>query len=235
MRAILVGEAMTPAKGLTTLRPNTSLTELAQLFQDTSHHGFIVLDDNNELYGVVALSDLEHAMASGNTTATVGDICTRQVVTAYTDETLEDALQQLGAKDVGRIPVVDRHQPRRLLGVVRRNDIVSAYSHALIDKHQRDHHLARLRMEAATGTELVEIVLNASDASVGKQLKDLSLPSDYVIVSIRRGRRVIVPRGNTLLLPDDRVIALTASHDGSLRKILHEGNGKAPKSEGEKE
>jgi chloride channel protein, CIC family len=225
MRAISVREAMRHIQDITTVRPDTSLTELAQLFQDTSHHGFIVVDDNHELYGVVALSDLELAMESGKTQVTVGDICTRQVISISPDETLEDALRLLGTKDVGRIPVIDRHHPRQLLGVVRRNDIVSVYSHALINKQQREHYMARMRLEAATGTELVEISLRATDAAAGKQLKEISLPGDYVIVSVQRGRRVIVPRGNTLLLPGDRIIALTDSSGEVLRKILHEGNG----------
>ena len=225
MRAILVGDAMTPVENLQTVTPETSLAELTRLFQETSHHGFVVLDENGELVGVVALSDLERVLESGNTDARVGDICTRQVVTAYPDESLDDALRQFGALDVGRIPVVDRRQPRRFLGIVRRNDIVSAYSHALLDKHQRDHHLARLRLESATGAELVEMDLHAGDQGVGKRLKEILLPSNYVIVSIRRGGRVIVPRGNTQLLSGDRVIALTTTKEkDGLQKILHEGN-----------
>lgn len=224
MRAILVEEAMTPAAELTPVTPEMPLAEIARLFQETSHHGFIVLDGRGELYGVIALSDLERALESGNADAQVGNICTRDVVTAYPDETLDDALRHFGALDVGRIPVVDQRQPRRLLGVLRRSDIVRAYSHALVDKHQRDYRLARLRLEAATGTELVEVDLNSGDAAVGKRLKEIPLPTDCVVVSIRRGGRVIVPRGNTQFVPGDRIIALTVANEtNTLRRILHEG------------
>lgn len=231
MRSLLVGETMTSAEELTMVTPETSLEDMARMFQETSHSGYIVLDDQGDLYGVVALSDLERALEAGKTDARVRDICTQNVVTAFPDETLEDALRQFGALDVGRIPVVDRRQPKRLLGVLRRSDIVHAYSHALVDKHQRDHHLARLRLEATAGTELLEVDLHEGDASVGKRIKELALPSDCVIVTIRRGARVVVPRGDTQLLTGDRVIALAASSQvDSFRQRLSEGvatqNGK---------
>lgn len=224
MRAILVEEAMTPLSEMTTVKQSTPLTELARLFQETSHHGFAVLDERDELYGIVALADLEKALAAGRSDAKVGEICTRDVMTAYPDETLEDALGEFGSLDVGRIPVVDRRHPRRLVGMLRRGDIVHAYSHALLDKHGREHRVERLRLEAAVGAELVEFDLEPGDAAVGKRLKELVLPSDCVIVSVRRGGRVVVPRGDTQLLLGDHVIALTnAGDEEAMRHVLREG------------
>ena len=224
MRSILVEEAMTPAADLDIVRPTMTLSQLAQMFQQTSHHGFIVLDDENQLYGVVALSDLEHTLEAGKTDVTVADICTTNVLTAFPDETLDDALRHFGARDVGRIPVVARSSPRHLLGVLRRSDIVHAYSHALVDKHQREHHLARLRLESEVGTELVQIDLTNGAIAIGKQLRDIKLPNDCVIVSIQRGGRVVVPRGNTQLLKGDRIIAHATIHvKGDLERILCAG------------
>lgn len=227
MRAILVEEAMTPASELRTVKPTTPLSELARMFQETSHHGFAVLDEHGELYGIVALSDLEHTLGAGRTKATVGDISTTNVLTAFPDEMLDDALGHFGSLDVGRMPVVDRANPRRLVGMLRRGDIVHAYSHALLDKQGREHYVERLRLEAATGAELVELDLNYGDAAIGKRLKEIALPPDSVIVSVQRGGRVVVPRGNTQLLPGDRVIALTnPGNEASVRRTLTEGDQK---------
>lgn len=224
MRAILVEEAMTPAEELVTVTPDMPLSELARLFQETAHHGFVVLEDDGTFCGVVTLSDLERALDSPQAGARVGDICTREVVTAYPDETLDDALRHFGALDVGRIPVVDRRQPRRLVGALRRGDIVRAYSRALVDRQEYEHRLERLRLEAAAGTELAEIDLEPGDAAVGKRLKDLPLPADCVIVAVRRGGHVVVPRGQTRVLAGDRLIALAGgagAHD--LRRLLCKG------------
>ena len=224
MRAILVEEAMTPASELTTVKPTTTLEELAHLFAETTHHGFVVLDENGELYGVVALSDLERALETGRGDVTVADICTTNVLTAFPDETLDDALRHFGALDVGRIPVVERRHQRRLVGLVRRNDIVHAYSHALADRQQCEHHLERLRLESRLGTELAELDLSVGDAAVGKRLRELKLPGDYVIVSIRRGGQTLVPRGNTQLMANDHIIVYGSRRAmPELKRLLCEG------------
>ena len=44
---------------------------------------------------------------------------------------LRDVLLKLGALEFGRIPVVDRQKPRRLLGVLRRHDIIRAYTQVM--------------------------------------------------------------------------------------------------------
>ncbi|MDE3088520.1 MAG: hypothetical protein KGJ80_03935 [Chloroflexota bacterium] len=129
---------------------------------------------------------------------------------------------------------VDRRNPRQLIGLLRRSDIVYPYSHALVDKQQREHHVARLRLESLTGTEFVEIDLRREDASVGKQLKELTLPNDCVIVAIERGGQVVVPRGNTELLAGDRIVAMSgATASENLHSILKKGSNAASAEEGE--
>jgi len=79
----------------------------------------------------------------------------------------------------------------------------------------------RQRLQAAAGTKLAEFALKPGEAAVGKRLKDLALPGDCVIVSIHRGGRVIVPRGNTQLLAGDRVTALLgACPVDAVRQVL---------------
>jgi CIC family chloride channel protein len=207
LRSILVEDAMTPASEMVTVTPDISLRELVNLFQETSHHGFIVMK-NDELYGMVTLSDLEEAMKNGKMEATINDICTKNVFTAYPDEALDDVLGHVGAMDVGRIPVVERRNPKRLLGVLRRVNIVHSLSSALADKQKIIHHTDLLVMEGIVGTELTEFYISGEDFACGKRLKEVTLPDDCVIVSIQRGKQVVVPRGFTQLLIGDRVIAL---------------------------
>jgi len=208
MRTIPVKDAMTPATHFTTTTPDTPLAELAQLFQETGHHGIIVLDANRDLYGLVTLMDLERALEHGRRGATVGDICTTSLLTTFPDETLDDALRHFGALDVGRIPVVSRQNPRQLLGVLRRSDIVHAYASALTHKHEYLQQMHHLRLQAETGMEFAGITLSSTDTITGKTLREIPLPENCVIVSISRGEHVIVPRGNTRLLAGDHLYVL---------------------------
>ncbi|HQP91064.1 MAG TPA: NAD-binding protein [Candidatus Omnitrophota bacterium] len=56
---------------------------------------------------------------------------------------------------------------------------------------------------------IVRVDLTAESPAVGKNLTEIVLPPDSVLVSIIRKDEVIVPRGNTVLGPGDDIIALT--------------------------
>ena len=58
--------------------------------------------------------------------------------------------------------------------------------------------------------EFVELIIPAGSPAVGKQLKDLALPTETLIVAIIRGDRMIVPGGQDALREDDSVIAMTS-------------------------
>ena len=88
-------------------------------------------DGNGRLYGVVSWQDVESAMNRSESDLTAGDIATKSPVVAYPDQTIYDALAQFRGRDVGRIPVVDRDDPKKLLGVLRRHDITRAYTMAI--------------------------------------------------------------------------------------------------------
>jgi trk system potassium uptake protein TrkA len=56
---------------------------------------------------------------------------------------------------------------------------------------------------------IVRLDLPADSPAINKEVKDIQLPADSVLVSIVRGEEVIVPKGDTVLKAGDDVIALT--------------------------
>jgi trk system potassium uptake protein TrkA len=56
---------------------------------------------------------------------------------------------------------------------------------------------------------IVRVDLPADSPVINKEVQEIRLPEDSVLVSIVRGDEVIVPKGNTVLKPNDDVIALT--------------------------
>ncbi len=56
---------------------------------------------------------------------------------------------------------------------------------------------------------LVRIDLTSSSPVIDKSVKEITLPENSVFVSIVRGESIIVPKGDTVLLKGDDVIALT--------------------------
>lgn len=129
---VTVQEAMT--HDFLTVLPSMPLPDLIDKFHQTGHHGFPIVDQSGMLRGVVTLQDVEMALSRGRMDSlTALDIGTKSLIVAYPDQSVRDALAQLGGRDVGRIPVVARDDPRRLLGVLRRRDVVSAYTKTIAD------------------------------------------------------------------------------------------------------
>jgi trk system potassium uptake protein TrkA len=56
---------------------------------------------------------------------------------------------------------------------------------------------------------IVRVDLPEDSPVINKEVKDIILPQDAVLVSIVRGEEVILPKGNTVLKPGDDVIAIT--------------------------
>lgn len=136
MRSITVGEAMT--HDFPTVPATMPVGELVTKLSKSRHHGFPVVDGDGKLFGVVTLADVEKVMTGEEDNRTVADIATKAPLVAYPNQSLYDALVKLGAKDVGRIPVVDRDDNTKLLGVLRRHDIIRAYRKRLEESAGRD-------------------------------------------------------------------------------------------------
>ncbi|HUV51699.1 MAG TPA: chloride channel protein [Dehalococcoidia bacterium] len=129
MKDITVWEAMT--HDFPTVSPKMLVSELAAMLVRTGHHGFPVVDENGRLVGVVTLSDVESSRSRDRPDLKVEDIAIKSLFVAYPDQSMYDVLLKLGARDVGRIPVVERKDRTKLLGVLRRHDIIRAYSKKL--------------------------------------------------------------------------------------------------------
>ena len=135
LRRVAVSQVMT--RNFPTVLPQMSVSDLVTKLRRTGHHGFPVVSEQGDLLGVVTLADVEDAMSTINPEGlTVGDIASKSIIVAYSDQYLHDVLVKLGARDIGRIPVVDRNNPKLLLGVLRRHDITRAYIKAVGRKHR---------------------------------------------------------------------------------------------------
>lgn len=225
MSTIVVREAMTPMEDTSTVAPNTPLAELARIFDETHHHGLVVIDQHGQLRGVVTLGDLERAQAQQQISGQVKDIHSTNVHTVFPDETLEQALRHFGVLDVGRVPVVDRGHPNQVLGVLRRGDIVRAYSHAYMDEQARLDYVNRARLERRTGENTLELRLREHHPGVGKTLRELDLPPGCLVVSIRRGAHILIPKGGTRFRAGDQVVVLAPDEEEeALRSLLTGAN-----------
>jgi CIC family chloride channel protein len=91
-----------------------------------THQGFPVLDAAGLLVGVVTRRDLVDSSRSAE--ELLGDVVTRQPAVVFEDNTLRDAADHMVLEGVGRLPVVSREHPRRVVGIISRSDLLSAHA-----------------------------------------------------------------------------------------------------------
>jgi CIC family chloride channel protein len=212
MREVSVGEAMTT--GVDCVNLDMPLEELASEFATSHHHGFPILDDDGILVGVVSLQDLDMALSEGPIAGkTVADIATTEgLLVAFPHEPMGVALNRMGARDVSRLPVVEDPLSRRLLGVVRRRDIVRAYNVAVVRRVHQKHREQAMSLGEQEGASFVHFHIVPDSPSAGRAVSEIGLPEACIIVSVQRADQLNVVHGDTILEPGDRVTVF-ADHD----------------------
>src|SRR5690606_36115516 len=97
-----------------------------------------VLDPDGCLLGVIGRRELEAVAADSSRSATPVGQLMRAPVVAYGDETLRSVADRMVAARVGVLPVVDRADPRRLLGLVSQYDLLRGRERLLTEERHRE-------------------------------------------------------------------------------------------------
>jgi CBS domain-containing protein len=95
-----------------------------------AHQGFPVVDDSDRLVGVVTRRDLLNSSESDGS-ATVRGAVKRAPVVIFDDSSLRDAVDLMAHEGVGRLPVVARDEPDRVIGIITRSDVIAAHMRRL--------------------------------------------------------------------------------------------------------
>jgi H+/Cl- antiporter ClcA len=115
-----------------TLRGTASVADvqawLASGAAGSSHQGFPILDCNDQLIGVLTRRDLFAPRAHGTQLAA---LIRREPVVSYSDWSLRDAADQMAREHIGRLPVVRRAQPRKVIGIITRSDLIEVHARRL--------------------------------------------------------------------------------------------------------
>ena len=158
LEMLLVHEVM--EHEFTSFRPDMPLALAAQSFvadhrqtRNATHRQrlYPVLDEQLRLHGVVTRRDmLDAALGGVSDDETVGDIMVRAVV-AHPDETLRAVANRMADQHVSRLPVVDRHDPTRIRGLVTLVDLLAGRRK---DIHEERHaeRVFRVRLRPAQWT-----------------------------------------------------------------------------------
>jgi trk system potassium uptake protein TrkA len=92
---------------------------------------------------------------------------------------------------------------------------------ALVEEAVSVGTLVRLLSFEGGRASLIEVTLASDSPAANQEIVELGLPRDSTVVAVLRTDRVVVPRGDTRLLPGDEVLVLvTTESEADVQQIL---------------
>ncbi len=108
---------------------NMTVEKLMQFIDKSHHTGFPVINAQGELIGLVTYAEIQQAYQQeiDVKTAVIDTIMRKDLPVITPDDVLVDVVKQMQAYHTDRLAVVEIDSPKRLVGLVTRANIMSAY------------------------------------------------------------------------------------------------------------
>ncbi|MBZ5660094.1 MAG: chloride channel protein [Acidobacteriia bacterium] len=120
-------------RDVATVDPRETIHAAAERFANgdlkfSRHHALPIVDSGGRLQGIVTQGDLLRALqADPSGEMTVLDAGTSSPVVAFPDERVFDAVTRMLENNIGRLPVVDRADPQKLVGYINRANVMGSW------------------------------------------------------------------------------------------------------------
>ncbi len=121
LKSLNVKSAMT--SNMPIINSRAMITEVADIMKSNEVHAVPVVDDG-KLAGIVAKLDLMRVSNESRPEELVSDIMSSKLVVTYPDESLFDAMNKMIINHISQLPVVERNEPSRLIGLLALDDVV---------------------------------------------------------------------------------------------------------------
>jgi CIC family chloride channel protein len=110
------------------------LSSLLHLIKESTSSYFPVLNSKEELVGIISLRDIRPTLMEESLMDLViaKDVMNEDVITLSAEENLYDAMGKFGIRDIGQLPVVDKKNPKKVVGMLKRTDVIVAYNNAVL-------------------------------------------------------------------------------------------------------
>jgi len=111
-----------------------TVPNVLQAFRQQNASYIHVVDANMELTGILSFRDIRGLLDKkpSSDQLTAGDIATRDVRCITLSDNIQTALHIMSLKGISQLPVVDRRNPKKLVGTLSQKAIIAAYDKALL-------------------------------------------------------------------------------------------------------
>jgi CIC family chloride channel protein len=146
LSGLQVSRFVIPIAQVPTLNPGDPLEAVLKRLSNSAYGALPVTDKEGRLLGVVSLEEVHLASHSPNLRSIIlaADLMRSDVDALKPEDRLDYAVETFVENDLVVLPVVDGAPEKKVIGIVKRTDIASAYLryvHALPDNAEGDHGL----------------------------------------------------------------------------------------------
>jgi len=131
------------SRDVATLQTTQTLAEvrrwLAEESADTQHRSYPVIDEQGHVKGMLPRRTLLDPQ--WHYTLALGELLTGAPVAVNENHSLRDAADHMVAESVGRLLVVSKDDPRKLVGIVTRGDILTSHTQRLREARFKGRHI----------------------------------------------------------------------------------------------
>ncbi|RMH71752.1 MAG: chloride channel protein [Gemmatimonadetes bacterium] len=123
------------------IKVGTPAHQAIDLIKQSKHDLFPVVTDDHSLIGTISFQELRPVLAEPEVLLNiliVDDFVNRDFLTVNPESTLLEALHAFSVRDVSALPVVDRQNPQRLVGILRRPDVLQRYRREVLFSRSAD-------------------------------------------------------------------------------------------------
>ncbi|MCX9013302.1 MAG: chloride channel protein [Candidatus Methanoperedens sp.] len=122
----LVKDAMNT--NVVTILPSLTAKSVLDLIHKYGYTGFPVVNEKKELVGMMTFEDAERVPVEERENTFVETVMTKELIVTTPEESLEKALGRLLDRKIGRLPVVDSKDQKKLIGLLTKYDIIRTHA-----------------------------------------------------------------------------------------------------------
>ena len=130
LSGVRVNDVMTQVPAVS---PQDSLEAVQEIMFSCEIFALPVLCEDGELCGIISMSDITKIARSERAHVRVAAVYSREVQSAYPDQTIHEVVERMRERHLANFPVVSRREETKLLGMITKSDIILAYRQVAIE------------------------------------------------------------------------------------------------------
>jgi CIC family chloride channel protein len=111
-------------RAIKTVPKDSNVSQFLELVAKHHHIAYPIVNENNEPIGWITLEEASKVEKQMRNVTLVGQIARRKLVAVYPEETALDAFKRMSEHEIGRVLVFDRANPKKILGIVTKTDLM---------------------------------------------------------------------------------------------------------------